>query len=95
MTTGLPEARSIPVEELAVLVGKHIDAIADMSANLLGNTAPELCDDIHSNGIILTGGSAAINLIGQTPRDKIGVPATVADQSKSCVAHGLHSLLLH
>jgi rod shape-determining protein MreB and related proteins len=95
MTTGLPEARSIPVEELAVLVGKHIYAIADMSANLLGNTAPELCDDIYSNGIILTGGSAAINLIGQTLRDKIGVPVTVADQSKSCVAHGLHSLLLH
>ena len=95
MATGLPETRTIPVQELAVLVGKHIDAIADMSANLLGDTAPELCDDIYSNGIILTGGSAAINLIGQTLTDRIGVPVTIADQSKSCVAYGLHSALLH
>ncbi len=95
MVTGLPETRSIPVQELAVLVGKHIDAISDMSATLLGDTAPDLCDDIYSNGIILTGGSAAINLIGQTLTDRIGVPVTVADQSKSCVAFGLHSALVH
>ena len=95
MVTGLPETRSIPTQELAALVGKHIDAIADMSANLLANTAPELCDDICSNGIILTGGSAAINLIGQTLTDRIGVPVTVADHSKSCVAFGLHSALVH
>lgn len=95
MTTGQPELRSIPVEELAALIGKHIDAIADMSANLLGNTAPELCDDIYSNGIVLTGGSAAINLIGQTLTDRIGVPVAVADQSNSCVAYGLHSTLVH
>ena len=95
MTSGLPETRSIPVGELAVLVGKHIDAIADMSANLLSNTAPELCDDIYSNGIILTGGSAAINLIGQKLIDRIGIPVSVADQTKSCVAYGLHSMLVH
>ncbi len=95
MATGQPELISIPVQELTALVGKHIDAIADMSANLLGNTAPELCDDIYSNGILLTGGSAAINLIGQTLTDRIGVPVTVADQSKSCVAYGLHSALVH
>lgn len=95
MATGLPESRSIPLAELAVLVDRHIDAIADMSANLLSNTAPELCDDICSNGIILTGGSAAINLIGQTLIDRIGVPVTMAEQSRSCVAKGLHSLLVH
>ncbi|WP_339694376.1 rod shape-determining protein [uncultured Parasphingorhabdus sp.] len=95
MVTGLPETRSILVQELAVLVGKHIDAIADMSANLLGDTAPDLCDDIYSNGIILTGGSAAINLIGQTLKDRMDVPITVAEQSKSCVAYGLHSALVH
>ncbi|WP_417593163.1 rod shape-determining protein [Parasphingorhabdus sp.] len=95
MANGLPETRSIPIQELAALARKHIDAIADMSANLLGNTAPELCDDIHSNGIILTGGSAAINLIGQTLTDRIGVPVAVADQSQSCVARGLHSAMVH
>lgn len=95
MATGLPETRSIPLAELAALVDRHIDAIADMSANLLSNTAPELCDDIYSNGIILTGGSAVINLIGQTLMDRIGVPVTMAEQPKSCVAKGLHSNLIH
>jgi len=95
MATGLPETRSIPLAELAALVGKHIDAIAEMSANLLSNTAPELCDDIYSHGIILTGGSAAIHLIGQTLTDRIGVPVTLAEQAKSCVAKGLHSTLVH
>ena len=95
MTNGLPETRSIPARELAALVGRHIDAIADMSANLLSNTAPELCDDIYSRGILLTGGSAAISLIGQTLTDRIGVPVAIANQSKSCVAYGLHSGLVH
>ena len=66
-----------------------------MSANLLSNTAPELCDDIYSRGILLTGGSAAISLIGQTLTDRIGVPVAIANQSKSCVAFGLHSGLVH
>jgi len=95
IATGLPETRSIALAELAALVGKHIDAIADMAANLLSNTAPELCDDIYSNGIILTGGSAEINLIGLTLMDRIGVPVTMAEQPKSCVAKGLHSNLVH
>ena len=95
MATGLPEIRSIPAQELAALIGKHIDAIADMSANLLSHTSPDLCDDIYSGGILLTGGSAAINLIGQTLTDRIGVPVAVADHSKSCVAYGLHSGLIH
>lgn len=95
MATGLPETRSIPLAELAVLVGKHVDAIAEMSANLLSDTAPELCDDIYSSGILLTGGSAVINLVGQTLIDRIGVPVTMAEQPESCVARGLHSSLVH
>lgn len=95
METGLPETKSVRLQELAVLVNKHIDAIAEMSANLLSNTAPELCDDIYSNGVVLTGGSAAISLIGQTLTDKLGVPVRVADQSKFCVANGLYQTLLH
>lgn len=95
MATGLPEILSVPVSELAELVTKHLDAIATMSANLLSDTAPELCDDIYTNGMILTGGGATISLIGQTLRDRIGVPVTVADQSKSCVANGLHDGLMN
>ena len=79
-------------------VGKHriaLRAIAEMAANLVGHTAPELCDDIFSNGIISTGDSAEINLIGQTLTDRIEAPVSMTEQSKSCVAKGLHSNLVH
>ena len=45
--------------------------------------------------VLLTGGGAAISLIGQTLTDRIGVPVAIANQSKSCVAYGLHSGLVH
>lgn len=95
LTTGLPDALYVPVSELLPVVQKHVSGIAAMVVNLLGQIPPELSWDIHDNGIVLTGGSAEIGLVGDAIASATALSVTVADHHSSCVALGLQKALTH
>lgn len=95
LANGLPAAIAIPVGDLRPVVEKHLASIAAMVVNLLGQISPELSRDIHDDGIVLTGGSAAIGLVGRAISGVTGLSVTVADNHAHCVALGLQKALAH
>ena len=95
LVTGLPEALLLPVEDLFPVIEKHTVGITEMVVNLLGQLSPELSQDVHSNGIALTGGSAAIGFVRSALANATGLEVVVAPNPSHCVAAGLHKALLH
>jgi len=93
LITGLPGAMAISVDELTPVVRKQVAAITDMVVKLLGRINPELSPDIHASGIVLTGGSAAIGLVGRAVEEATGLPVSLANEHARCVALGLQRAL--
>ncbi|WP_323810779.1 rod shape-determining protein [Sphingobium baderi] len=88
-----PYSLHIPPSELDHVVGKHALRIAETIREVLNGTPPELSRDLHMDGIILTGGSAATPRLREIIELDTGLPVKIADDPSLCVAQGLHRLL--
>lgn len=95
LVNGLPAALELSLGDILPVVEKHIAEITWMVANLLGQLSPELSRDLHDDGIVLTGGSAAISLVGPALARATGLPIVLAPNHSNCVANGLQKALLH
>lgn len=95
LVNGLPAALELPIGDLLPVVEKHVAGITRMVVNLLGQISPELSRDIHDDGIVLTGGSAAINLVRPALAQVTGLHVALAPNNAYCVANGLQKALLH
>ena len=89
LVVGGPATVMIARRELETIVERHAMNIVAVVRDALSDTPPELSRDIHDNGIMLTGGCAAIGMIGQAVRDATGLATGVADDALLCVANGL------
>ena len=95
LLTGLPEILTLSSGELAPVVNSHVAHITDLVADLLNEASPDLCQDIHTNGILLTGGSGSVNIIGKALTHSTGLHTYIANDEKNCVADGLLHALRH
>jgi rod shape-determining protein MreB len=93
LTLGVPTTLAVKADELRGVVERHVAQIVDTVSEVLADTPPELSHDIHDKGIVLTGGSAAINLIGDAISAATGLRTIVADRPELCVANGLRALM--
>jgi rod shape-determining protein MreB len=91
--TGLPRLLSIPLAELLGVWDRHLDQIAGAVEAALGETAPELCNDIHEDGITLTGGAASTSLLADRVAERTGIRTRIADEPLLAVAKGLQRVL--
>jgi rod shape-determining protein MreB and related proteins len=95
LTSGMPTTIDISLKELDTVVGRHVGEIVEVVLDVLGGTSPELSQDIHNHGIVLTGGSAVVPLIRSMLEDATGLRVVAADTPAQCVPNGLHQMLLH
>lgn len=93
LLTGLPKSMEVAVAELDRVVEKHVDQIVRVVRDVLGRTAPELSQDIHDKGILLTGGGALMPLVSSMIAEATGLEVKTAAQPTQCVAQGLHRML--
>jgi rod shape-determining protein MreB len=84
-----PATIEIARRELEIIVERHAMSIVAVVRDALNETPPELSRDIHDNGIMLTGGCAAISMIEQAVREGTGLATHVAEDALHCVANGL------
>lgn len=85
---GLPEIINLNETELYEAVEDEIFKILEAIRKVLGDTPPELVSDIHTNGIILTGGGALLGGLAPLIKRTLGVECRVADDAMNCVAKG-------
>ena len=55
---------------------------------MIERTPPQLASDIFDQGIILTGGGAALNGLAEAIYNVLSIPCGVADDPQACVAVG-------
>lgn len=95
LLTGLPEILTLSPTELGPVVNNHVANITDLVVDLLNEASPDLCQDIYTNGILLTGGSGSAKLIGNALTHSTGLQTYIANDQKNCVAEGLLHALRH
>src|SRR5690606_34083533 len=86
LLTGLPKSMDVDVAELDRVVEKHIELIVRVVRDVLGRTEPELSQDIHDKGILLTGGGALMPLVSSMIAEATGLEVKTAAQPTQCVA---------
>ena len=85
---GLPKEQVVTEQDVAEALHPLIEQIWTAVMSLLDQTPPDLASDIHEYGLMLTGGGAGLRGIDKALSDLTGVPATVAENPKYCVAFG-------
>ena len=88
LVTGLPRTIVVSAEEIRRAMDEPVNAIVDAVKATLDRTPPELSGDIMDRGVVLTGGGALLQGLGERLRHETGMPIIVAERPLECVALG-------
>lgn len=88
LLTGYPEQIPITQMELFDILRPYADEIVAAVRNVLERTPPELIGDIHTNGIIMTGGTALLQGMDRLIQENTGVTTRLAEDAIRCVGVG-------
>ena len=93
LITGLPAVFNIYSSEVRVAIAPVLKQMVDVIKATLEVTPPELCADIHTNGIMLSGGGALLSGLSQLVSEKTKVEVYVAKRPLDCVIDGIHKIM--
>lgn len=88
LVTGLPAKVKLTDKDIYLAIIDIIRELVDAVRNVLEKTPPELAGDIHSDGIVLTGGGALIGGIDRVIERETKIKTFSADDPIRCVARG-------
>lgn len=88
LVTGLPRKITIRRSELYPVFHEIAESIVHAVQGVMERTPPELVGDIHSNGIVLTGGGALIHGLDGMMERGTRAPTRIAENALECVAIG-------
>lgn len=86
--TGLPNKITVSTEDTYKALYELGEQIVDAIKRVLEVTPPELSADIHTNGIIMTGGGALLRGLDELIKHKLGINTYMAPDPVNCVAKG-------
>lgn len=86
--TGMPMAVEVTAEAISYALQDVANGIVHEIENMLEETPPELIGDIHSDGMVLTGGCAQIPGLAELIRQTTKLRVEVAEDSSTCVIRG-------
>lgn len=87
-TTGIPLVFSVTSTEIHEALCDIVNLIARKIADVFEETSPELCADIYSSGIILSGGGAKLFGLDKSLEEKLKVPVKLMIDSENASAKG-------
>lgn len=90
---GLPVRISLTASLVHYAMRDTLEVICSGVRQVLENTPPELAGDLHSNGILLTGGGALLDGIDILLQRETGLTVTIAENPVECVALGTGAAL--
>ncbi len=93
LITGLPSVFNIYSSEIRMALSDVVNQIVALVRSALEVTPPELCADILTSGITLTGGGAELNGLALLLHEKTKLPIYVAKRPLDCVAEGILKIM--
>ncbi|MBQ7782509.1 MAG: rod shape-determining protein [Oscillospiraceae bacterium] len=88
LVTGLPAKLTLSDYDIYKAIIDIAEELVDVIKGVLEKTPPELAGDIHSNGIMLTGGGALIRGLDKLIQRETNIRTYAADDPIRCVARG-------
>ena len=92
---GLPGSVEISDYDINEALSGCVGEIVNTIRLVLEKTPPELVGDIHSNGVILTGGGALLGGMDRLITSFVGAPCIPAERPIECVARGVNAAFKH
>jgi rod shape-determining protein MreB len=92
---GLPVSVEISDLDIQEALSGCIYEIINAIRGVLEKTPPELVGDIHTNGVVLTGGGALLGGLDRLITSFVGAPCLIADKPVECVARGVNLAFKH
>lgn len=86
--TGLPEVHEADTLELYRAVEAVVRRIVRSANQVMERAAPELAGDLHTQGIVLTGGGARLRGLPDYLAGALRVPVRLAEHASGCAAWG-------
>lgn len=93
LVAGAPKTIEITSEQINDALTDPLSEMVDAVRTALEKTPPELASDIVDNGIVLTGGGAALHNLDILLRERTGLPVTIAENPLTCVVMGSGKVL--
>ena len=95
LVTGLPSTIRVTTRETAYAMQEPLHMILRCIRGVLEKTPPELASDIIESGIVVTGGGALLDGIGEGIKYDTGIDTRIAEHPMDCVAMGTGIALAH
>jgi rod shape-determining protein MreB len=86
--TGLPKTVILAPEEVREAIEEQVGAIVDSVVKCLGNSPPELAQDLISQGIHLVGGGGMLSGLDRRLSEETSLPVHLVDAPLECVVLG-------
>lgn len=93
LRSGFPKTIVLDSFEVHEAIRESISRIIDIIKTTIEKTPPELINNIHEKGIVLTGGTACIKNIDETISEYLKIKVAISDKPLECVALGIAKVI--
>lgn len=88
LISGMPKTQAVKTSEIYEALKDPVAELIESIQGVLERTPPQLASDIFEDGIVLTGGAAALTGLAEAVYHVLDIPCGVADDPQSSVAIG-------
>ncbi len=93
LVSGLPKQMEVSREEISEAMEEPLHQMMEGLTAVMERIPAELANDVYENGILLTGGGAAMKGLQEVIEENIKIPCHVAENPQHCVAIGCGKIL--
>lgn len=88
LISGLPKTLTVSTSEVYEALREPVAELIECIQAVLEHTPPQLANDVFDEGIVFTGGAAALSGLTEAVYDVLHVPCAVADDPQTSVVMG-------
>ena len=88
-----PTKIEITSKDIREIIEKNLSNIIEEIRNIIGNVTPELRRDILEGGIIISGGGALMDGVGEFLQEAVGIKVYIPENSVEVVCEGVGKIL--
>jgi len=95
LVSGLPKQLEVTREEISEAMEEPLHLLLEGLHSVIERVPPELANDVFEQGILLTGGGAAMKGLPEVITQMMKIPCKAADNPQQCIAVGCGQALEH